>query len=91
MIRRQVLGFSMPGFELRGFRERAISIAAAGIYDLRIHRDQVLRPVLLKHWRLHELRGLSDDAERARDEVLGFVEALAAPAEEPVSGEAHVG
>jgi len=89
-VRRQVLGFSMPGFELRGFRERAISIAAAGIYDLRIHRDQVLRPVLLKHWRLHELRGLSDDAERARDEVLDFVEALAAQAEESMSGEAHV-
>ena len=88
-IRRQVLGFAMPGFELRGFRERAISIAAAGIYDLRIHRDQVLRPVLLKHWRLHELRGLSDDAERARDEVLGFVDALGAATAGPGVGEAH--
>jgi acyl-[acyl-carrier-protein] desaturase len=76
-MQRQVLGFAMPGFELRGFRERAITIAAAGIYDLRIHRDQVLSPVLLKHWRLPELRGLSDTAERAREQVLGFVEALA--------------
>ena len=41
-IRRQVIGFAMPGFELRGFRERAIAIAAAGVYDLRIHHDQVL-------------------------------------------------
>jgi len=39
----------------------------------------VLCPVLLKHWRLPELRGLSDDAERARDEVLGFLDQLAAP------------
>jgi len=75
-MKRQVLGFAMPGLELRGFRERAISIAAAGIYDLRIHHDQVLCPVLLKHWRLRELRGLSDEAERARDEVLVFLENL---------------
>ena len=81
-IRRQVLGFSMPGLELRGFRERAISIAAAGIYDLRIHREQVLSPVLLKHWRLHELRNLGAEAEQARDEVLGFLDGMAGAIEE---------
>jgi acyl-[acyl-carrier-protein] desaturase len=75
-MQRQVLGFAMPGFELRSFRERAITIAAAGIYDLRIHRDQVLLPVLLKHWRLRELRGLSEAAERARDAVLSFLDGL---------------
>jgi acyl-[acyl-carrier-protein] desaturase len=85
-IQRQVLGFSMPGFELRSFRERAISIAAAGIYDLRIHRDQVLRPVLLKHWRLDRLTGLSDDAERARENVLGFVDGLVPPIEDQHPG-----
>ena len=79
-MHRQVLRFAMPGFELRSFRERAITIASAGIYDLRIHRDQVLRPVLLKHWKLEEIHGLSEEAERARDELLGFVEGLAQPA-----------
>ena len=69
-ISRQVLGFSMPGFELPGFREKAISIARAGIYDLRIHHDQVLTPVLLKKWRLADVSGLTDEAERARDEVV---------------------
>jgi acyl-[acyl-carrier-protein] desaturase len=78
-MQRQVLGFAMPGFELRSFRERAITIAAAGIYDLRIHRDQVLLPVLLKHWRLRELRGLSEPAERARDAVLSFLDGLVSP------------
>jgi len=85
-MQRQVLGFKMPGLELRGFRERAITIAAAGIYDLRIHREQVLSPVLLRHWRLRDLRGLSDDAERARDAVLRFLDdletATAPPADE---------
>jgi acyl-[acyl-carrier-protein] desaturase len=80
-MRRQVLGFAMPGLELRSFRERALNIAAAGVYDLRIHHDQVLCPVVLRHWGLPGLSGLSDDAERARDEVLGFVESLGAPRE----------
>ena len=75
-MKRQVLGFAMPGFELRSFRERAITIAAAGVYDLRIHHDQVLCPVLLRHWRLEALRGLTEEAERARDEVLAFLGAL---------------
>jgi acyl-[acyl-carrier-protein] desaturase len=75
-MKRQVTGFAMPGLELRGFRERAITIAAAGVYDLRIHHDQVLSPVLFKHWRLPEIRGLSDDAERARDELVAFLAGL---------------
>src|SRR6266513_172601 len=84
-IKRQVLGFSMPGLELPGFREKAISIAKAGIYDLRIHHDQVLTPVLFKKWRLEDVSGLTAEAERARDEVvktLGKIDAAAARFEE---------
>jgi acyl-[acyl-carrier protein] desaturase len=87
-MRRQVLGFAMPGFELRGFRERATSIAAAGIYDLRIHHDQVLCPVLRKHWRLPALRGLTEDAERARDDVLAFLDGLGGTGAAEDQGEA---
>lgn len=79
-MRRQILGFSMPGFELPGFREKAIRIAAAGIYDLRIHHDQVLAPVL-RHWRLSDLSGLNDEASRAREEILDHLERLDAAAD----------
>ena len=75
-MRRQVFGFSMPGLELRSFRARARAMARAGIYDLRIHQEQVLSPVLFKAWALRELRGLSDEAERARDETIAFVDGL---------------
>ncbi|NBP50951.1 MAG: acyl-ACP desaturase, partial [Actinobacteria bacterium] len=44
-------------------------IARAGIYDLLIHHDQILEPVILRHWRLEEVTGLSDEAERARESV----------------------
>jgi acyl-[acyl-carrier-protein] desaturase len=77
---RQVLGFAMPGLELPAFREKAIRIAKAGVYDLRIHHDQVLVPVLLKQWRLEHLVGLSDEAERARDAILEFLPHLDAAA-----------
>ncbi|MHB8512145.1 MAG: acyl-ACP desaturase [Actinomycetota bacterium] len=72
-MRRQVLGFSMPGLELPGFREKAISIAKAGIYDLRIHHDQVLVPVLHKQWKLTEIEGLNDEAEQAREDMIAFL------------------
>lgn len=79
-IHRQVLGFTMPGGSLPGFRRRALRIAAAGIYDLRIHHDQVLCPVVRTHFRLESLAGLSDAAEVARAEVLAFLARLDAGA-----------
>jgi acyl-[acyl-carrier-protein] desaturase len=63
----------MPGLELPAFREKAVRMAKAGIYDLRIHHDQVLVPILLKKWRLADLLGLNDEAERARDEIFEFL------------------
>jgi acyl-[acyl-carrier-protein] desaturase len=47
----------------------------AGIYDLRIHHDEVLSPVL-KFWKLFELEGLSAPAEQAREKLGAFLEDL---------------
>jgi acyl-[acyl-carrier-protein] desaturase len=73
-ISRQVLGFTMPGLEMADFRAKALQMAKAGIYDLRIHHDQVITPVLFTHWKIDQLEGLTDEAKRARD---GIVEYLA--------------
>jgi acyl-[acyl-carrier-protein] desaturase len=75
-LRRQVKGFAMPGAEMPGFHAKAKAMAVAGIYNFRIHHDQVLAPVLLKHWRITELADLTDDAKVARDEILGHMERL---------------
>jgi acyl-[acyl-carrier-protein] desaturase len=75
-IRRQVVGFTMPGTELPEFRGKAITMAKAGIYDLRIHHDQVLLPVLFKHWKLDCITGLDEEAERAREEIHTFLATL---------------
>ena len=73
-IERQVTGFAMPGQGIPDFSAHAAAIAKAGIYDLAVHHDQILVPVILRQWRLAELTGLSDEAERARDRTLKHIE-----------------
>lgn len=76
-IDRQVTGFEMPGAGIEGFAAHAAAIAVAGIYDFRVHYEQILVPVVLRHWRLQSLDGLSGPAEAARDHVLGYMARLA--------------
>ncbi|HEX2470985.1 MAG TPA: acyl-ACP desaturase [Candidatus Limnocylindrales bacterium] len=61
----EVLAFEMPGAGIPGFIRKAAQIAKAGIYDLRVHHDDVLLPIL-RHWRIFELQGLDAAAEEAR-------------------------
>jgi acyl-[acyl-carrier-protein] desaturase len=75
-IQRQVIGFAMPGLEIPEFKAKAIEMAKHGIYDLRIHHDQVVMPVLFKHWRIDQLTGLSEEAKQARQETLDFLVGL---------------
>lgn len=63
----EVAGFAMPGTGIPGFVRRAAVVARAGIYDLRIHRDDVVAP-LLRYWRVFE-RDLPPDAETERDRL----------------------
>ncbi len=67
--------FEMPGSGLEGFGRRSLDIALAGIYDLRIHCDEVLSPVL-KYWKLFEVEGLNAEAEQARASLAAFMEDL---------------
>jgi acyl-[acyl-carrier-protein] desaturase len=61
----EVLAFAMPGAGIPGFIRKAAMIARAGIYDIRVHRDEVLMPIL-KYWRIFDLTGLDGAAEEAR-------------------------
>jgi acyl-[acyl-carrier protein] desaturase len=64
----EVIGFDMPGVGIHGFTRKALQMAQAGIYDLRIHHDEILWP-LLRHWDLFGLEGLHPQAEQARDQL----------------------
>ena len=41
-----VTNFAMPGVGMPGFGRKAVQIALAGIYDLQLHVDEVISPVL---------------------------------------------
>ncbi len=72
-IKRQTLKFEMPGAGIVGFAQHAKAIARAGIYDLAIHHDSILKPVILGHWDLANRHDLTPSAEAARDRLLQFI------------------
>jgi len=72
-MERQVIGFAMPGEGIPDFVEHAKVIANAGIYNLSVHHDQILEPIVLKHWCLADLTGLDAEAEQARERVMAYI------------------
>ncbi len=78
-IAAEVADFQMPGAIIPGFTRKAVQIARAGIYDLRIHHDEVVTP-LLRHWNIDELAGLDASGEQARDGLATSLTALDAAA-----------
>ena len=75
-IERQVRDFEMPGVGIIGFDEHSAAIARAAIYDLKIHHEQILVPVVVQKWAIESLTGLNDDAEAARDRLLNRIERI---------------
>ena len=71
----EVLAFQMPGAGIPGFIRKAAQIAKAGIYDLRVHRDEVLMPIL-RHWRIFDLSNLDPAAEDARRRLAEYLAKL---------------
>jgi acyl-[acyl-carrier-protein] desaturase len=69
-IERQVRDFEMPGTGIIGFAAHAAAISRAGIYDLAIHHDQILVPVVLRQWDVGGLTGLDAEAEQARERLM---------------------
>ena len=72
-IAREVINFQMPGSTMPGFAEKALAIAKAGIYDLRSHLDDVVRPVL-RFWGVFERENFDGEGARARDELAAFLD-----------------
>jgi acyl-[acyl-carrier-protein] desaturase len=75
----EVIGFEMPGATMAGFRKNSLLIAKAGIYDLRLHHDEVVSPILRK-WRVFERTDLGAEGEKAREELAVFLAGLDAQA-----------
>ena len=74
-LHKVLTNFKMPGYAIPHFRRKAVPIASGGIYDLRIHLDDVVMPVL-KKWRIFERDDFTGDAARLRDELGRALEEL---------------
>ncbi|MET8870157.1 acyl-ACP desaturase [Nonomuraea sp. NPDC004580] len=67
-----VTTFQMPGQGMEGFARKSLIIAHEGIYDLRLHLDDVLMPVL-RQWSVFDKTGLDAEGEKAREELSAFL------------------
>jgi len=79
-VRDEVVGFQMPGAGMPDFTRNSVTIAKAGIYDLRLHHDDVILPIL-KFWKVFDREDLQGAGAAARDELAAFLERLDAQAE----------
>jgi acyl-[acyl-carrier-protein] desaturase len=74
-LHRVLRNFTMPGYTVPEFRRKAVIIAVGGIYDPRIHLDDVVLPVL-KKWRIFEREDFTGEAASMRDDLALLVEEL---------------
>jgi acyl-[acyl-carrier-protein] desaturase len=71
---RQVRDFQMPGLGIANFSAHAKAIARAGIYDFAVHHDKILKPIVIDHWAIADLEGLDDEAKRAREVLIDYID-----------------
>ena len=69
-MEKQVRNFAMPGTGIPDFDRHAALIAKAGIYDLQVHYEQILVPVVLRQWDAANIGGLSGDGAIAQEKLM---------------------
>jgi acyl-[acyl-carrier-protein] desaturase len=75
----EVMNFEMPGANMANFRKNSTIIAKAGIYDLRLHHDEVVSPIL-RFWKVFDRTDFGPVGEKAREELAQFLVGLDAQA-----------
>jgi acyl-[acyl-carrier-protein] desaturase len=73
-LERQIVDFAMPGVGIPGFVEHSKAIAQSGIYDFAIHHEKIIIPLVMRHWAIDKVEGLSATAEQARDRLMHHIE-----------------
>lgn len=61
--------FKMPGFAMPQYLRRSVQVAKAGVYNMRIHHDNVLRPIL-REWGIGSLTGLTGRGPELQDLIM---------------------
>ena len=71
-IKDVLIHFQMPGAGMPGWGRKSVQIALAGIYDLKLHLEDVVLPVL-RAWGIFELETLTGEGAAARDELAAYI------------------
>ena len=70
-IHRVFTNFEMPGTSMPRFLRRSIEVAKAGVYNLRVHHDFVLPP-LIREWGIGDLTGLTAKAQELQEQLMAL-------------------
>jgi len=76
-IRDVLVNFNMPGQGMPGWGRKSVQIALAGIYDMKLHLEDVVAPVL-RAWKIFERDDFTGEGAAARDELGTFLQAMEA-------------
>lgn len=68
-IHRVFEDFQMPGVAMPNFLRRSVEAAKAGVYNLRIHHDRVVQP-LIRDWNIGDLTGLAPVAAEPQGKIM---------------------
>jgi acyl-[acyl-carrier-protein] desaturase len=74
-VRDVVVNFRMPGHGMPGFERAAVSMAVGEVYNLRIHHDDVLQPVL-RYLKVLDIDTLGPVGLQAQEELGLFMNGL---------------
>ena len=77
---RVLTNFEMPGIVIPGYVRRAVAMAKAAVYNLRIHHDRVVRP-LLRDLKVEHLTDLTAEARELQEKLMAFPAMLLRKAE----------
>ena len=72
--------FQMPGFAMPRFLRRSVQAARAGVYNMRLHHDRVIVPVL-RDWGIGNIMGMDARGEELQDKIMEFPATIAEQAD----------
>lgn len=72
--------FQMPGTGIPQFLRRSIKLAKAGVYNMRLHHDRVVMPVL-RDWGIANLTGLDARGTELQHKIMEFPSTIVEAAE----------
>ena len=72
----QVLGFQMPGTGIIDFKQHAMRVNKANIFNFEMQHELINLHLTNEIWKINELSGLTPEAEKAREKIDKIYERL---------------